>query len=63
MSDGEVRDYVSRLWAEDWDSDEDAVYDQLERPMTDQQEAGLDPWLAATQAPDRCPRTKGPTHQ
>ena len=22
-----LRNYVSRLWAEDWDSDEDAVYD------------------------------------
>lgn len=25
--DEEVRAYVSRLWAEDWDSPEDAVYD------------------------------------
>ncbi|MBN9098864.1 MAG: hypothetical protein J0I49_12240 [Pseudonocardia sp.] len=30
MTDGEERAYVSRLWAEDWDSDEDAVYDTYE---------------------------------
>ncbi len=23
------RDYVARLWSEDWDSDEDAAYDAL----------------------------------
>jgi hypothetical protein len=27
LDDNLVRAYVSRLWAEDWDSDEDAVYD------------------------------------
>lgn len=25
--DEDVRAYVSRLWAEDWDSDDDAIYD------------------------------------
>lgn len=26
--DREVRDYISRLWAEDWDSPEDSAYDE-----------------------------------
>jgi hypothetical protein len=26
----EVRDYVSTLWAEDWDSTEDSTYDDTE---------------------------------
>jgi hypothetical protein len=28
-SDDDVRAYVSRLWAEDWDSAEDSVYDDV----------------------------------
>ena len=27
--DDDIRAYVSRLWAEDWDSPEDALYDDL----------------------------------
>jgi hypothetical protein len=27
LSDHDVRNYVSCLWAEDWDSDKGAVYD------------------------------------
>lgn len=25
----QMKDYVLRLWAEDWDSDEDSIYDSL----------------------------------
>jgi len=28
-ADGDVRAYVSRLWAEDWDCEDDAIYDDL----------------------------------
>lgn len=28
LEDADVRAYVSRLWAEDWDCPEDAVYDR-----------------------------------
>jgi len=27
VADSDARDYISRLWAEDWNSPEDAVYD------------------------------------
>jgi hypothetical protein len=34
VSDADVRAYVSRLWAEDWDSDEDAGYDAAAADQT-----------------------------